>query len=254
MPNREMGTTVRIVTVLVISGTGSGVGKTVVSAALAALTLRRGGRVAVLKAVQTGVAVSEPGDLATVRSLAGSLTTSELRRFPDSLSPEQAARYHRSAGITPGEVASAAAELHQRHELVLLEGTAGLLARFDASGGTLPDASWALSAPVILVADVGSDTVGTTALSAEVATARGLDVAGVVIGRWPREPGLAARCSVIDLPVAAGAPLLGVLRDGLGCTTREEFLVEADAGLSPVLGGTFDDESFTTKVNTLLGP
>src|SRR5699024_7276120 len=74
------------------------------------------------------------------------------------------------------------------------------------------------------------------------------------IGRWPREPGLAARCSVTDLPVAAGAPLLGVLRDGLGCTTREEFLVEADAGLSPVLGGTFDDESFTTKVNTLLGP
>src|SRR5699024_6535310 len=47
MPNDELDTTVRIVTVLVISGTGSGVGKTVVSAALAALTLRRGARVAV---------------------------------------------------------------------------------------------------------------------------------------------------------------------------------------------------------------
>jgi len=254
MPNDELDTTVRIVTVLVISGTGSGVGKTVVSAALAALTLRRGARVAVLKAVQTGVTVSQPGDLARVRSLVGSLTTSELRRFPDSLSPEQAARRHGAAGITPGQVAHAAAELHQRHELVLLEGTAGLLARFDASGGTLPDVSWALSAPVILVADAGSDTVATTALSAEVATARGLDVAGVVIGRWPRDPGLVARCSVADLPVAAGAPLLGVLRDGLGDVSRDEFFMEADAGLSPVLGGTFDDESFATKLNSLPGP
>lgn len=252
MPNSDVGTTVLLVTVLVISGTGSRVGKTVVSAAVAALAARRGERAAVLKPAQTGVAVSEPGDLAAVRALAGPVTTSELRRYPDRLPPETAARRSGVPVVSPSEVASAAAELHEEHELVLVEGTGGLLTRFDGAGSTLADAAWALNALLVVVAGAGSDALHTTALSAEVATARGLDVAGVVLGQWPREPDVAARCGVPDLPVAAAAPLLGVLRAGLGRASSEEFLAEADAGLSPLLGGSFDGESFSAKVTALL--
>ncbi|MDI5976244.1 ATP-dependent dethiobiotin synthetase BioD, partial [Amycolatopsis magusensis] len=98
-------------TVLVISGTGTGVGKTVVTAAIAALAKADGRRVAVLKPAQTGVTDGEPGDLDEVRRLAGEVTTRELRRYPDPLSPEAAARRSGIAPVTPAEAASAAAEL-----------------------------------------------------------------------------------------------------------------------------------------------
>ena len=74
---------------LFVTGTGTGVGKTVVTAALAALALERG-TCAVLKPGQTGVADDEPGDLADVVRLAGPVETRELVRYPDPLSPAAA--------------------------------------------------------------------------------------------------------------------------------------------------------------------
>lgn len=230
-----------------IAGTGTGVGKTVVTAGIAALAARRGDQVAVLKPAQTGVSAHEPGDLAAVRRLAGPVRTSELRRYPDPLSPEAAARTDGGHTVGPAEIAGAAAELHQDHDLVLVEGAGGLLVRFDSAGATMADVAWSLGALVVIVADTGPGTLNATALTAEVATGRGLDVAGVIIGRWPREPDLAARSNVADLPVAAGAPLLGALRAGLGAASREEFLVEADTGLSPWFGGSFDPEAFAAE-------
>ena len=56
---------------VVVTGTDTGVGKTVVTAALAAALRVAGSRVAVVKPVQTGVALGEPGDLDEVRRLAG---------------------------------------------------------------------------------------------------------------------------------------------------------------------------------------
>lgn len=230
-----------------VTGTGTGVGKTVVSAAVATLAAARGTDVAVLKPAQTGVAVDEPGDLATVRGLVENVSTSELRRYTDPLSPEAAARADSVSPVTPAEMAAAATELHERHELVLIEGAGGLLVRFDSTGATLADVAWALGAPVLLVAGAGLGTLNSTALTAEVATLRGLDVPGVVIGRWPREPDLAARSNLTDLPVAAGAPLLGALRSGLGRASPEEFLAEAGAGLSPWFGGSFDPDRFAAE-------
>ncbi|AXB48582.1 dethiobiotin synthase [Amycolatopsis albispora] len=231
-------------TVLVISGTGTGVGKTVVTAAIAALAKADGRRVAVLKPAQTGVADGEPGDLADVRRLAGDVTTRELRRYPDPLSPEAAARRSGIAPVTPAEAANAAGELDQSHDLVLVEGAGGLLVRFDPGGGTLADVAWSLGSLVLVVAEAGLGTLNATALTAEVATRRGLNVAGVLIGAWPPEPDLAARSNLEDLPVAAGAPLLGALSAGIGQAGPEEFLAEARRGLSPWFGGEFDPECF----------
>jgi dethiobiotin synthetase len=81
------------VSVLVVTGTGTGVGKTVVTAAVAALAAARGSRVAVVKPAQTGVDADEPGDLAEVRRLAGVTDLHELARYPDPLSPAAAARH-----------------------------------------------------------------------------------------------------------------------------------------------------------------
>ena len=64
-PQRDPG----VRRVLVVTGTGPGVGKTVVTAAIAALAVAAGGRVAVLKPAQTGVRTGERGDLDDVARL-----------------------------------------------------------------------------------------------------------------------------------------------------------------------------------------
>lgn len=230
--------------VLVITGTGTEVGKTVVVAALAALAAADGRRVAVLKPAQTGIATGEPGDLAEVVRLAGPVTTRELRRYPEPLAPATAARRSGLPGVHPSEVASAAAALDQAHDLVLVEGAGGLLVRFDDAGSTIADAAWALNAPVLVVAHAGLGTLNMAALTAEALLRRGLESVGVVVGRWPAAPDLAARTNLTDLPEAAGAPLLGVLPDGAAALDRSEFLGMARDALSPWFGGNFDPEKF----------
>lgn len=227
-----------------MTGTDTEVGKTVVTAGIAAIAVEHGHRVAVVKAAQTGVRDGEPGDVDVVRSLAGDVTTRELRRYPDPLAPDTAARRSGIEHVTPAEVAEAAADLNASHDLVLVEGAGGLLVRLDDKGGSLADVAWSLAAPVVIVARAGLGTLNATALTAEVATRRGLNVAGVVVGSWSAEPGLAELCNLTDLPVAAGSPLLGVLDEGIGTLSPGAFLAAAERGLSPWFGGRFDPEQF----------
>lgn len=233
---------------LIVSGTGTEVGKTVVTAAIAALAVDRGERVAVVKPAQTGVAADDPGDLAHVSRLAGTVTTRELRRYPHPLSPEAAARRIGADTIMAEEIAAAAAELEQDHDLVLVEGAGGLLVRFNAAGDTIADAAQSLAAPLVIVAAAGLGTLNSTALTAEAAAARGLQMAGVVIGCWPQVPDVAACSNLTDLPVAAKSPLLGGLPSGLGGAVRAAFLAAAHAGLAPRLGGTFEPNAFAGRV------
>ncbi|MCP2169506.1 dethiobiotin synthetase [Goodfellowiella coeruleoviolacea] len=234
---------------LVVTGTGTGVGKTVVVAGVAALAVAEGRRVAVLKPAQTGLPQGAPGDVHEVRRLvgAGALTVRELHRYPDPLAPQTAAR--RSGWPEPGhaEVAAAVSALAAEHDLVLVEGTGGLLSRFRADGMTVADVAWAVSAPALVVTGTGLDALSTTALTTEVLVHRGLEPLGVVIGRWPADPDLAARCALADLPECAGTPLAGVLPEGMAGLAPAEFRAVARESLSPWFGGVFDPEVFAAK-------
>ncbi|MEW2074846.1 dethiobiotin synthase [Streptomyces sp. NPDC013433] len=233
--------------VLVITGTGTEVGKTVVTAALAATALAAGRSVAVLKAAQTGVRPDEAGDAEEVARLAGAVTTAELARYPDPLAPATAARRAGRAPVHPHEVAERAAKLATEHDLVLVEGAGGLLVRFDAAGGTLADAAALLSAPVLVVASAGLGTLNVTELTARELRGRGLDLAGVVIGSWPAEPDLASRCNLLDLPDVTGVPLLGAVPAGAGALDPAGFRASAPHWLAPRLEGTWDAETFRVR-------
>ncbi|MEU5719275.1 dethiobiotin synthase [Streptomyces sp. NPDC020403] len=223
-------------TILVVSGTGTEIGKTIVTAAVAAAFRDR--RVAVLKPAQTGLAPGEPGDAAEVARLAGGhVTAVELARFPDPLAPGTAARRAGLAPVRPYEVAEAAQKLAADHELVLVEGAGGLLVRFDGEGSTLADAARLMASPVLVVAPAGLGTLNATALTTEALRTRGLVCTGVVVGSMPAEPDLAARCNIDDLPVAAGAPLLGVVPAGAGALAPADFRTRAARWLAPELGG-----------------
>ncbi len=219
-------------TVLVVTGTDTGVGKTVVTSAIAALAVAAGRRVAVLKAAQTGIKAAQTGDVDEVRRLVGpSVTCRELARFPDPLAPATAARRAGALPVTPLAVAAAARELAASHDLVLVEGSGGLLVRFDDTGGTIADAAATLGAPVLVVVRAALGTLNHTLLTVEALRNRELCCVGIVIGAWPVEPDLAARCNLADLPAVTGLPLLGVLQEGAGCLPRAEFLPVARRGL-----------------------
>ncbi|MDX3033394.1 dethiobiotin synthase, partial [Streptomyces scabiei] len=195
-------------TVLVVTGTGTEVGKTVTTAAVAAVALASGRSVAVLKPAQTGVRPDERGDADEVARLAGAVTVRELARYPEPLAPATAARRAGLPAVHPEDVAEAAAKLAADHDLVLVEGAGGLLVRFDETGGTLADTARLLGAPVLLVASAGLGTLNTTELTARELAVREVELAGVVIGSWPEVPDLASRCNLADLPVvAAGDPV-----------------------------------------------
>lgn len=226
--------------VLVVTGTGTGVGKTVVTAAIAALAVAAGRSVAVLKPAQTGVTAGEPGDAGEVRRLSGAQACVELARYPEPLAPATAARRAGLPPVTPAAAVAAAAGLAAGHDLVLVEGAGGLLVRFDDAGGTLADVAVAGDWPVLVVAAAGLGTLNASALTIEALRSRGLRCAGIVVGAWPAEPDLAALCNLADLPAVTGAPLVGVLPDGAGALSREAFVHVARRGLAPVLGGALE--------------
>ncbi|GGT25734.1 ATP-dependent dethiobiotin synthetase BioD [Streptomyces kurssanovii] len=234
--------------VIVVTGTGTEIGKTVVTAAVAAAALARGLSVAVLKPAQTGLTAGEDGDVDVVRRLAGEVTCAELARFPEPLAPATAARRAGLAPVRPKDVAEAAEKLAAEHDLVLVEGAGGLLVRLDDDGATLADAAAELAAPVLVVAPAGLGTLNMTALTAEALRARGLEQLGVVVGSWPQTPDLAARCNLADLPEAAGAPLLGAVPEGAGALAPADFRARAATWLTPRLGGRWDAGAFTAAV------
>ncbi|MFJ9413255.1 dethiobiotin synthase [Streptomyces sp. NPDC101227] len=223
--------------VLFVTGTGTEIGKTVTTAAIAAAALAEGRSVAVLKPAQTGVTADEMGDAAEVARLAGAVTTAELARYPDPLAPATAAQRAGRPPVLPHEIADATAKLAASHDLVLVEGAGGLLVRFDADGNTLADAARLAKAPVLVVAQAGLGTLNTTALTALALRAYGLHCPGVVIGNWPAEPDLASRCNLADLPAAAEAPLLGLIPEGSGALPPSAFRTAARQWLAPELWG-----------------
>ncbi|RKE23091.1 dethiobiotin synthase [Streptomyces sp. TLI_171] len=236
--------------VLFVTGTGTEVGKTVTTAALAALCTAP---VAVLKPGQTGLEPGEPGDVDEVVRLGGPLVRPvELARYPEPLAPDTAARRAGLPTLAVEDVAKAVAELAAEHATVLVEGAGGLLVRYDEQGRTLADMATAcrdsgLPVEVLLVATAGLGTLNSTALTAEALRHRGLPLRGVVIGSWPAAPDLATRCNLTDLPTAAGAPLLGALPAGSAGHSPAAFRALAAASLAPSLGGGWDAAAFAAE-------
>ena len=211
-----------------VTGTDTGVGKTVATAALACRHLAAGESVFVVKPVQTGLGPGEPGDAAEVRRLAG-VEATELVRLPEPLAPE-------SAAVRSGSVLPTVAELARRTArttdgvhggVALVEGSGGVAVRLDSDGRTLLDLGTALQAygavDLVLVVRAGLGTLNHTDLSVDAIRRAGLQPAGLVIGAWPIEPDLAARVNVDDLSRLTGLPLLGALPAGSGDLGPDAF-------------------------------
>ena len=220
--------------VIVVTGTDTGVGKTVVTAALGGLAAGGGQRVAIVKPIQTGLGPAEAGDIDEIRRLSGIEDVHEFARFAEPLAPGTAARRAGVPGPSIAEIASAVEELLDR-DLVLVEGAGGLLVHLDVHGGTVVDLAAILHASVVVVTRAGLGTLNSTALTCQFLRSRGLPCVGLVVGSWPAIPDLAATCNLEDLPSYTAERLLGRMPEGAAQMTRKKFLTTAAKGLDAAI-------------------
>lgn len=176
-------------TVLVVTGTGTGVGKTVVTAALACHARRAGLDVAVCKPVQTGTDVGDD-DLAEVGRLSGVTELVGLARYPLPMAPAAAAEQAGLALPTREEVVRVIRGLDRPGRLTLVEGAGGLLVELADAGVTLRDLAVELGAAALVVVTADLGTLNHTALTLEALATHAVSCAGLVIGSWPPRPGL----------------------------------------------------------------
>jgi dethiobiotin synthetase len=106
-------------------------------------------------------------------------------------------------------------------KLTLVEGAGGLLVELGADGVTLRDLARELAAPVLVVVSPGLGTLNHTALTLEALAAQRIPCAGLVIGAWPPEPGLAEEGNRHELERLAA--VRGVLPAGAGAMSAGEF-------------------------------
>jgi dethiobiotin synthetase len=180
-----------------VSATDTGVGKTMLAAAIAACLAARGERVAAYKPVVTGIDAPEPGVPADHELLAG-VTGQEPaavapRRFGPPVSPHLAAQL---AGefLDGDELVAGAFEAaaHAAAETLVVEGIGGLMVPLTDDWLVL-DFARALALPVVIAARPGLGTISHTLLSLHAARAAGLDVRAVVLTPWPQGPSAVER-------------------------------------------------------------
>jgi dethiobiotin synthetase len=176
-------------TVLVVTGTGTGVGKTVVTAALACHAHQAGLDVAVCKPVQTGTDCGDD-DLAELARLSGVTELAGLARYPLPLAPAAAAERAGAPLPTREDVLRVIRGLDRPGRLTLVEGAGGLLVELAGGGVTVRDLAVELGAAALVVVTAELGTLNHTALTLESLAAHGVPCAGLVIGSWPSHPGL----------------------------------------------------------------
>jgi len=212
--------------IVVVTGTDTGVGKTVATAALAVHL----GRPLVVKPTQTGVAGDEERDVDVVARLSGAPVL-ELTTLEDPLAPDTAARLRGVQIPAVAEYAERIGRLAAEHGTVVVEGAGGLLVRLDTEGGTLLDLVAGLHAAhpveVYVVARAGLGTLNHTELTVGALRSRGIEPAGLVIGSWPAEPGLAEQLNRDELPRVSGVPLKWVVPEGAGALDPDAFRAAA---------------------------
>ena len=176
-----------------ITGTGTGVGKTVVAAAIVAALTTRGLDVAPVKPVVTGLDEPDPG-----RPLDHELLSAATggRRTPDDItqltfgpavSPHLAAEL---AGVTvePAALVAAARAAAAGADIVVGEGAGGLLVPI-TGGYLMRDYALDLGLPLVIAARPGLGTINHTLLTIESVRAAGLEPSLVVLTPWPDDPG-----------------------------------------------------------------
>ena len=193
-----------------VTGTDTGVGKTLVACALLRGLRARGVDAGAMKPIETGVGPAGPLDALALREAAGADDALDLvcpQRFALPAAPTVAAAAE-GRSVDLALIRRAFGALAARHACVIVEGAGGLLVPA-AEGVSMADLARELGLPLLLVARARLGTINHTRLSLEVARARGLAVTGVVISHGVTPLPASDLANLDALRAELGARLLG---------------------------------------------
>jgi dethiobiotin synthetase len=235
-----------------ITGTDTGVGKTIVTAAIAWNLKQAGRKVAVMKPVQTGTIISGPTDLEFVQNLIGHdshIDHSCPYTFPDPVAPLVASMLS-GERIDIKRIKDSYSKLSEQNETVIVEGAGGLFVPI-LEDYFMSDLALELNIPILIVTRPNLGTLNHTLLTLESAKRKGLEVAGIVISNYPWDPGIPEQTNPELLLSMTGVNILGILPHDNSLSVEKGDIGNlrdlAKSGLSQELGGTFDIEEFISS-------
>jgi len=198
-----------------ITGTDTGVGKTVFSAALARLLRNRGINVGVMKPVtsgcndKNGLLVSDDAELLAWG--AGIEVNQEVAPYllREPIAPSAAAELEHKK-IEFSRILAAYHRLSEEHDFVIVEGAGGLMVPL-AGGLLIADLVKLLDLPLLVVARPNLGTVNHTLLTCFVARTLGLEIKGTIINNYPDFPDSAESTAPHLIDSLSGVPLLARL-------------------------------------------
>ena len=169
-----------------ITGTDTGVGKTIVSAALAVALKRDGRSVGVMKPVETGIADSHmtQSDTARLRAVVDSkdpLETLCPYRFPLPLAPLAAAQAEQKT-IDVNTIRHAYRLLADRYDYTVVEGAGGVLVPITPRTD-VADLIACLNLPVVIVGRSGLGGINHARLTIESLRRRKIKIVALVLNR-----------------------------------------------------------------------
>jgi dethiobiotin synthetase len=197
-----------------ITGTDTGVGKTLVTGSIAAALSTGGLSVGVLKPCESGCDEKDgelvPADAVFLRNMAGcddGLDAVCPYRLRTPLAPGVAAQ-REGIVIDPARIQELFAASCRRHDSVLVEGAGGLLVPVTDTLLTM-DLVKLLALPLIIVGRLSLGAINHTLLTVREAQRAGIAVAGIILNQTAQEHGLAEQTNPEVICRLTDAPLLG---------------------------------------------
>lgn len=205
---------------LLVAGTDTGVGKTVLAAALVLALRERGVRALGFKPVETGLepGVSPDSQLLAEASGERLAVARPFLQLAEPLAPAVAAG-RAGVDLPLGQVAERVRDLQAAGFRLVVEGAGGLLVPL-GRGWNAADLARACGLRTVLVARAGLGTLNHVLLTVEALASRGLPLAGVVLNGAGEPP---------DLAEATNPEALGQLVPGLNVVRVPRF-----AGADPL--------------------
>jgi len=199
---------------LFVTGTDTGVGKTLVAAALAKVLRESGVKVGVMKPAETGVAeLDKLGPDARLLKWAANSQLADVDICPYRLkipiAPAVAA-VKEKIRVDYNGLVQQAKQLIEQHDFSIIEGAGGLMVPL-AGGFLIADFARALGLPLLVVSRPNLGTINHTLLTLFAARNFELPVAGYLINRMPLQPGVAEETAAHSLASLTTEELLGVL-------------------------------------------
>lgn len=226
---------------LFVTGTGTDVGKTYVSALILKRLLDENKSAAYYKAAMSGNVRGEdgaliPGDACHVKAVSGSTQSLESMCpyvYEAAVSPHLAAAWEGGA-VALDTVTAGYEALAETYEYILMEGSGGIvcpLAVDDDKTLLLEDVITALDLPCVIVADAGLGTINSVVLTAAYMHAAGIRVKGLIFNHYDSANAM-HRDNAHLCERLTGLPIVAYIHDG-----DDKLDIDANALTSLFKGG-----------------